>query len=88
MSSIDFRPLFEDNPNPIIVFDGPTRRLLAVNDACLDKGGRLHLVKNVYATRPQLRAMYGDALDALEGLKARHDPRRVLENDFLRRMAA
>ena len=33
MSSVDFRPLFEDNPNPIIVFDGPTRRLLAVNDA-------------------------------------------------------
>jgi two-component system cell cycle sensor histidine kinase/response regulator CckA len=30
---VDFRPLFEDNPNPIIVFDGVTRRLLAANDA-------------------------------------------------------
>jgi PAS domain S-box-containing protein len=31
--SIDFRPLFEDNPNPIVVFDRETRELLAVNDA-------------------------------------------------------
>jgi PAS domain S-box-containing protein len=33
LPSFDFRPLFEDNPNPIVVFDRETRELLAVNDA-------------------------------------------------------
>ena len=39
MPSVDFRPLFEDNPNPIVLFDRLTRRLLAVNDAACQHFG-------------------------------------------------
>ena len=47
--------------------------------------GRLHLAKNVYATKAQLRTMYAHAIDELTRLKARVDPRNVLVNDFFAR---
>jgi stearoyl-CoA desaturase (delta-9 desaturase) len=75
------------------VFEGVTRskreRILRclheMNEACIAAGGRLHLVKNVYATRAQLRRMYGHALDDLARLKAKHDPKGLLVNDFFTR---
>jgi FAD/FMN-containing dehydrogenase/fatty acid desaturase len=74
-------------------FEGVTRRkgarilrcLHELNEACLAAGGRLHLVKNVYATKEQLRRMYGHAIDDLARLKAQVDPRGVLMNDFFGR---
>jgi decaprenylphospho-beta-D-ribofuranose 2-oxidase len=59
--------------------------LLALNDACLAAGGRLHLIKNVHATRAQLGAMYAHAAGDLARIKARVDPRGVLVNDFFAR---
>jgi PAS domain S-box-containing protein len=69
LSSVDFRPLFEDNPNPIIVFDGPTRRLLAVNDAACRHFGyaRDELVgRDIAMLRPpedaeRMRAAYANS---------------------------
>jgi decaprenylphospho-beta-D-ribofuranose 2-oxidase len=59
--------------------------LLALNDACIAAGGRLHLVKNVIATPAQLETMYRHALPDLARLKARFDPEGVLVNDFFTR---
>lgn len=59
--------------------------MTALNDACLEAGGRLHLVKNLHGTRAQLKAMYGHALDALARLKGEVDPRGLLSNDFFSR---
>jgi decaprenylphospho-beta-D-ribofuranose 2-oxidase len=75
------------------VFEGVTRNkearilrcLHELNDVCIAAGGRLHLVKNVYATKDQLRRMYTHALDELSRLKASLDPRNVLVNDFYAR---
>jgi FAD/FMN-containing dehydrogenase len=59
---------------------------LELNDACISVGGRLHLTKNVYGTREQLRTMYGHAASELARLKALHDPKNVLKNDFFARV--
>jgi len=71
LSSVDFRPLFEDNPNPIIVFDGPTRRLLAVNDAACRHFGYARdelLGRDIAMLRPpedaeRMRAAYAASRD-------------------------
>lgn len=84
----------EDDPyNHSRNFEGVTRRglervvrcLHEVNEACIAAGGRLHLVKNVYATKEQLRRMYAHAVDDLARIKATHDPANVLVNDFFAR---
>jgi decaprenylphospho-beta-D-ribofuranose 2-oxidase len=75
------------------VFEGVTRRKAArilrcvhdLTDACIAMGGRLHLAKNVYATKTQLRTMYAHAIDELARLKTKVDPRNVLMNDFFAR---
>lgn len=75
------------------VFEGVTTRkreailrcLDELNEVCFDLGGRLHLAKSVYATRDQMRRMYGHAIDTMHELKARVDPRGVLVNDFFAR---
>jgi decaprenylphospho-beta-D-ribofuranose 2-oxidase len=48
-------------------------------------GGRVHLVKNVYARRETLWAMYGDHAREFFRLKRELDPDGVLDNDFLER---
>jgi decaprenylphospho-beta-D-ribofuranose 2-oxidase len=76
------------------VFEGVTRRRLErilrclheLNEACIATGGRLHLVKNVYATRDQLRRMYAHAIEELARLKAKHDGQNVLVNGFFARV--
>jgi decaprenylphospho-beta-D-ribofuranose 2-oxidase len=75
------------------LFEGPSRRqherivacLRELNEACVAAGGRLSLLKDVYATPTQLRRMYGHALDEAAALKAKYDPRMVLRNAFFDR---
>jgi FAD/FMN-containing dehydrogenase len=62
-----------------------TACLTSLNKECLERGGRLHMVKNVFATPEELRRMYKGAFDELASLKARVDPQSVLVNDFYRR---
>jgi FAD/FMN-containing dehydrogenase len=75
------------------IFEGVTRRKQArilrclheLNEVCIGAGGRLHLGKNVYATKEQIRKMYAHAIGELGRLKARLDPKNVLVNDFFTR---
>jgi decaprenylphospho-beta-D-ribofuranose 2-oxidase len=64
------------------------RCLVALNEACLRAGGRIHLVKNVCASKEQIARMYGNALPEFRALKAKHDPQGVLRNDFFTRTLA
>jgi FAD/FMN-containing dehydrogenase/fatty acid desaturase len=59
--------------------------ILALNDACAAAGGRIHLVKDVRATRTQMRAMYGHAEVDFNRVKSRVDPRGILVNGFFAR---
>ena len=47
--------------------------------------GRVYLVKNVFATKATLAAMYGDYAIEFFRLKRELDPHGVLRNDFLER---
>lgn len=59
-----------------------TDTLRALSHDCRTLGGRVHLVKGVYAERADLRAMYGDAAATLRKLKDIYDPNGVLKNQF------
>jgi decaprenylphospho-beta-D-ribofuranose 2-oxidase len=48
-------------------------------------GGRVHLVKNVYASQQTLAQMYGEGAERFFALKRELDPAWVLRNDFLER---
>jgi decaprenylphospho-beta-D-ribofuranose 2-oxidase len=52
---------------------------------CDDFGGRVYLVKNVFASRETLARMYGDNARRFVELKREVDPQSILRNDFLRR---
>jgi decaprenylphospho-beta-D-ribofuranose 2-oxidase len=67
-------------------WDTLRQRLRALSEVCLELGGRVHLVKNVEASREVLRRMYGDAFPTFRSLKARYDPRGMLENEFYDRV--
>lgn len=54
----------------------------ALSTDCRRLGGRVHLVKGVYADRDDLRAMYGDAAGEFRKLKQLYDPKNVLRNEF------
>ena len=56
--------------------------LRALSNDCRTLGGRVHLVKGVYADRDDLRAMYGDAAGEFLKLKRRYDPKFILRNEF------
>ncbi len=62
------------------------RQLQAASAACAKLGGRVHLVKNVYATPEQLYAMYTDAMERFLRLKAQLDPEGILHNSFFDRI--
>lgn len=64
------------------------RQLQAASAACAELGGRVHLVKNVYATPEQLYAMYTDAMERFLRLKAQLDPEGILHNSFFERIFA
>lgn len=59
-----------------------TDTLRALSRDCRMLGGRVHLVKGVYADRADLRAMYGTAATELRRLKAIVDPRNIFRNAF------
>ena len=48
-------------------------------------GGRVHLVKNVFASKRTLAEMYGDGAQRFIELKRELDPAGILRNDFLDR---
>jgi decaprenylphospho-beta-D-ribofuranose 2-oxidase len=48
-------------------------------------GGRVHLVKNVFASRKTLREMYADGTERFFALKRELDPSGSLRNDFFER---
>jgi decaprenylphospho-beta-D-ribofuranose 2-oxidase len=48
-------------------------------------GGRVHLVKNVFASKQTLAEMYGDSAKRFFALKDELDPAGILRNDFLDR---
>jgi hypothetical protein len=53
---------------------------------CRMLGGRVHLVKTVFADRDDLRAMYGESATKLKALKSKYDRDDVLHNDFFERV--
>jgi decaprenylphospho-beta-D-ribofuranose 2-oxidase len=48
-------------------------------------GGRVHLVKNVFASKRTLAEMYGESAERFFALKRELDPAGILRNDFLER---
>lgn len=61
-------------------------RLSELSAHTLELGGRVYLVKNVYATPEQLEAMYAHALPEFVRLKQLVDPDGLLRNEFLERV--
>ncbi|MBI5514020.1 MAG: FAD-binding oxidoreductase [Deltaproteobacteria bacterium] len=57
----------------------------ALTAECRALGGRLHLVKNIWADPKDTRAMYAEVLPRFQALKRRCDPRGTLGSDFLAR---
>jgi decaprenylphospho-beta-D-ribofuranose 2-oxidase len=55
------------------------------DDLWKDFGGRVYLVKNVFASKETLWAMYGDHATEFFHLKKQLDPDGILHNDFLDR---
>jgi PAS domain S-box-containing protein len=65
VGSVDFRPLFDENPDPIVIFDQETRRLLTVNDAAcrhFDRTRESLLGRDVASLRPSDEAAVVDVL--------------------------
>jgi decaprenylphospho-beta-D-ribofuranose 2-oxidase len=60
--------------------------LAELADLCEEAGGRVHLVKNVFARTKTLARMYSWGIEALRPLKARVDPEHLLSSAFLRRV--
>jgi decaprenylphospho-beta-D-ribofuranose 2-oxidase len=56
-----------------------------LNEACIAAGGRINLIKSVYATSDQLRRMYGHVATDLADLKARIDPEGLFCSSFFAR---
>jgi decaprenylphospho-beta-D-ribofuranose 2-oxidase len=67
-------------------WDTLKEKLRALSEVCLALGGRVHLVKNVEADSRVLHEMYGDAFAGFLALKAKYDPRGMLENEFFDRV--
>jgi decaprenylphospho-beta-D-ribofuranose 2-oxidase len=60
--------------------------LHALSTVCSQLGGRVHLVKNVYATPEQLHTMYGQSMETFLRLKKQIDPEGILRNSFFERV--
>lgn len=76
--SIAFEPVAPDGvPPPKIV-----ALMQALTKDCLSVGGRIHLVKNVYADPADLREMFSPQIKQFEAIKLRYDPSLMLQNKF------
>lgn len=63
------------------------RALLAkLSLACAEYGGRVHLIKNVYASSQTIAQMYGPSIAAFLALKQRVDPNGIVRNSFFDRI--
>jgi len=62
------------------------RQLQAASARCAELGGRVHLVKNVYATPEQLYGMYSGDMEHFLRLKEQVDPEGFLHNSFFERV--
>lgn len=64
----------------------PPDKIVAVlhdlSKECLNAGGRIHLVKNVYADKPTLRSMFSPQIKQFEEIKRTYDPDLLLQNPF------
>jgi decaprenylphospho-beta-D-ribofuranose 2-oxidase len=69
-----------------VAFTEVDRVLTELSTSCLAMGGRVHLVKNVFACSSDLSLMYAWGVAKLKGLKALYDPGYVLSSAFLRRV--
>ena len=59
-----------------------------MSQRCGEMGGRIHLVKNVYARPELLHQMYGEALQEFLEVKKKYDPNHILGSDFVERIFA
>ncbi len=57
-----------------------------IAESCENMGGRVHLVKNVFASAESLRRAYAWGVGRVTELKAQYDPTRMLSNGFWRRV--
>jgi decaprenylphospho-beta-D-ribofuranose 2-oxidase len=62
------------------------QQLQEISTICQAHGGRVHLVKNVYATPEQIATMYAESGLRFLELKQRLDPNNVLRNEFFDRV--
>lgn len=77
-----------------ITFEDPLRASFPEEEAayeeltqiCADMGGRVHLVKNVFARPETMEQSYAWGVDRVAALKAKYDPERMLSNGWVRRV--
>jgi decaprenylphospho-beta-D-ribofuranose 2-oxidase len=69
----------DGNPSP----PGKVVRLFEqLSEDCRQVGGRIHLVKNVYAKKNTLRRMFSPQIEEFEAIKRDYDPWGILQNRF------
>jgi decaprenylphospho-beta-D-ribofuranose 2-oxidase len=75
---------FETNDERVL--DLVRTALHDLTDVCGRLGGRIHLVKNVNASKATIATMYAGTLPEFRALKSLVDPERVLVNAFLEKV--
>ncbi len=68
-------------------FPDEEQACVAISQLCASVGGRVHLVKNVFADAPAIATMYAGGIAELRALRAKHDPTGTLSSAFLERVA-
>lgn len=76
--SLGFEPIAPEGCPP----DNIPSLLYDLSRDCKSVGGRLHLVKNVYAEPDVFRAMFSPQIEIFEGIKRKYDPDLILQNPF------
>lgn len=69
-----------------VAFTAEDAALAEISTLCLGMGGRVHLVKNVFACSQEISQMYAWGIEKLKSLKAEYDPHHALSSAFLRRV--
>jgi len=76
--SIAFEPIRPDGSAPPKIVE----LMLQLTKDCLSVGGKIHLVKNVYADPVDFRQMFSPQIEQFEEIKRKYDPGLVLQNKF------
>lgn len=82
--SVAFEPIAPDGSAPPKVQE----LMIDLTQDCRSVGGRLHLVKNVYAEPDDFRKMFSPQIEQFENIKKNYDPSRILQNGFSDRFFA